>query len=103
MGVSLKPLRDKVVVERSEAEEKTAGGIVLPDTAKDNPKRGRVVAAGPGSVLENGEVKSLDVRVGDRVLFGSYAGSEVKVEGKDYLVMSESEILAVLEDEGRKK
>ena len=93
---SLKPLRDKVVVERSEAEEKTAGGIVLPDTAKDKPKQGTVIAAGPGRVLENGEVRALEVKKGDKVLFGSYAGSEVKVDGKDYLIMNESDILAVL-------
>jgi chaperonin GroES len=93
---SLKPLRDKVVVERSEAEEKTAGGIVLPDTAKDKPKQGTVMAVGPGRVLENGEVKALEVKKGDRVLFGSYAGTEVKVDGKDYLIMNESDILAVL-------
>jgi chaperonin GroES len=93
---SLKPLRDKVVVERSEAEERTAGGIVLPDTAKDKPKQGTVVAVGPGRVLENGEVKALEVKKGDRVLFSSYAGSEVKVDGKEFLVMAESDILAVL-------
>lgn len=93
---SLKPLRDKVVVERSEAEEKTAGGIVLPDTAKDKPKQGTVIAVGPGRVLENGEVKALEVKKGDKVLFGSYAGSEVKVDGKDYLIMNESDILAVI-------
>ena len=94
---SLKPLRDRVVVERSEAEEKTAGGIVLPDTAKDKPKQGTVVAVGPGRVLENGEVKALEVKKGDRVLFGAFAGNEVKLTGKEYLVMSESEILAVVE------
>ena len=93
---SLKPLRDKVVVERSEAEEKTTGGIVLPDTARDKPKQGVVVAAGPGSVLENGEVKPLEVKKGDKILFSSYAGSEVKVDGKEYLIMSESEILAIV-------
>ncbi len=94
---SLKPLRDKVVLERAEAEEKTAGGIVLPDTAKDKPKQGTVVAVGGGRVLENGEVKPLEVKKGDRVLFGAFAGSEVKLSGKEYLVVSESEILAVIE------
>jgi chaperonin GroES len=96
MASSLKPLRDKVVVERSEAEEKTAGGILLPDTAKDKPKQGTIIAVGPGRVLENGEVKALEVKKGDKVLFGSYAGSEVKVDGKDYLIMNESDILAVI-------
>ena len=93
---SIKPLRDKVVVERSEAEEKTSGGIVLPDTAKDKPKQGTVVAVGPGRVLDNGEVKALEVKKGDRVLFGGFAGSEVKLDGKEYLIMSESEIFAVI-------
>lgn len=93
----LRPLRDKVVLERAEAEEKTAGGIVLPDTAKDKPKQGTIVAVGAGRVLENGEVKPLEVKKGDRVLFGGFAGSEVKYNGKEYLVLSESEILAVLE------
>jgi chaperonin GroES len=93
---SLKPLRDKVVVERSEAEERTAGGILLPDTAKDKPKQGTVVAVGPGRVLDNGDIKALEVKKGDRVLFSSFAGSEVKVDGKEYLVMAESDILAVV-------
>ncbi len=95
---SLKPLRDKVVVERSEAEERTAGGILLPDTAKDKPKQGTVVAVGTGRILDNGEVRKLEVKKGDRVLFGGYAGSEVKVDDKEYLILSESEILAVLEN-----
>ncbi len=94
---SLKPLRDKVVVERSEAEEKTAGGILLPETAKDKPKQGTVIAVGSGRVLDNGETKPLEVKKGDRVLFGAYAGSEVKVDGHEYLIMPESEILAVIE------
>ena len=97
MAASLKPLRDKVLIERSEAEEKTAGGIVLPDTAKDKPKQGTIVAVGTGRVLDNGEVKALEVKKGDRVLFGSYAGNEVKLNNKDYLIVSESEILAVIE------
>ena len=102
MAQSLKPLRDKIVVERSEAEERTAGGIVLPDTAKDKPKQGRVVAVGSGRILDNGQVKAPELKVGDRVLFGSFAGSEVKVEGKDYLVMAESEVFAVIEDPKKK-
>ena len=95
---SLKPLRDKVVVERLEAEERTAGGIVLPDSAKDKPKQGTVLAVGPGRVLENGEVKALEIKKGDRVLFGGYAGSEIKLDGKEYLILSESEIYAVIEN-----
>lgn len=93
---SLRPLRDKVVVERSEAEERTAGGIVLPDTAKDKPKQGTVIAVGPGRLLDNGEVKPLEVKKGDRVLFGGFAGTEVKLNGKEYLILSENEILAVI-------
>jgi chaperonin GroES len=95
---ALKPLRDKVVIERTEAEEKTAGGIVLPDTAKDKPKQGTVVAVGPGRVLDSGETRALEVKKGDRVLFGAYAGTEVKLDGKELLIMAENEILAVIEN-----
>lgn len=95
---SLKPLRDKVVVERNEAEERTAGGIVLPDTAKDKPKQGTVLAVGTGRVLDNGETRKLEVKKGDKVLFGGYAGSEVKLDGKELLILSENEILAVIEN-----
>ena len=100
MGVlmaSLRPLRDRVVVERSEAEEKTAGGIVLPESAKDKPKEGKVVAVGSGRVLDNGEVKALEVKKGDSILFSSYAGNDVKVNGEEYLILSENEVLAVIE------
>ncbi len=97
MGADIKPLRDRVVVERLDSEEKTAGGIVLPDSAKEKPKQGTIVAVGTGRLLDSGEVKALDVKKGDRVLFGSYAGTEVKLNGKDLLILSESEILAVLE------
>lgn len=95
---TLKPLRDKVVVERTQAEEKTAGGIVLPDTAKDKPKQGTIMAIGTGRVLDSGDVKPIDLKKGDRVLFGSFAGSEVKVDGREYLIMSENEVLAVIEN-----
>jgi chaperonin GroES len=94
---SLKPIADRVVVERAAPAEKTAGGIVLPDTAKDKPREGKVVAAGEGRVLENGERRPLEVKPGDRVLFSSYSGSEVQVDDKDYLILKEEEILAVLE------
>ncbi|HLF93707.1 MAG TPA: co-chaperone GroES [Planctomycetota bacterium] len=93
---SIRPLHDKVVVARSEAEKKTAGGIVLPDTAKEKPKQGTVIAVGPGRVLENGEVKALEVKRDDLILFEGFAGSEIKLDGKEYLVLSENEILAVL-------
>ena len=93
---SLKPLHEKVVVERMDAETKSAGGILIPDTAKEKPMRGTVIAVGPGRVLENGEVKPLDVKKGDQVLFGGYAGTEIKHDGKEYLILSENEILAIL-------
>ena len=93
---SIKPLHDKVVVERMEAETKSAGGIVIPDTAKEKPMRGTVIAVGPGRVLDSGEVLAPDVKKGDKVLFGGYAGSEVKLDGKDYLIVNESEIFAVI-------
>ena len=95
---SIKPLRDKVVVERNEAEERTAGGILLPDTAKDKPRQGTVVAVGTGRVLDNGETRKLEVKKGDTVLFGGYAGSEVKIDGQELLILSENEILAVIEN-----
>jgi len=94
--VSIKPLHDKVVVERMDAETKSAGGILIPDSAKEKPMRGTVIAVGPGRVLVSGEVKALDVKQGDKVLFGGYAGSEVKLDGKDYLIVNENEILAVI-------
>ena len=94
--ISIQPLHEKVVVERMEAEAKSSGGIVIPDTAKEKPMRGTVIAVGPGRVLDSGEVKTLDVKKGDKVLFGGYAGSEVKLDGKDYLIVNESEIFAVI-------
>jgi chaperonin GroES len=90
------PLNDKILVERLEAEEKTAGGIVLPDTAKEKPKQGKILAMGEGKVLENGKRSGFQVKVSDRVLFTSYAGSEVTVDGKEYLIMTEDDILAVV-------
>ena len=93
---SIKPLHEKVVVERMDAETKSAGGILIPDTAKEKPMKGTVIAVGPGRVLDSGEVKALDVKKGDKVLFGGYAGNEVKLDGKDYLIVNESEIFAVI-------
>jgi chaperonin GroES len=91
----VKPLGDRVLVKRIEAEEKTTGGIVLPDTAKEKPKEGKIVAVGEGKTLESGKRSELQVKVGDRVLFSSYAGTEVKIDGDDYLIMREEDILAV--------
>jgi chaperonin GroES len=90
------PLNDKIVVERMSADDKTSGGIILPDTAKEKPKQGKVLAVGDGKVLENGKRAGFQVKVNDRVLFTSYAGSEVTVDGKEYLIMTEDDILAVV-------
>jgi chaperonin GroES len=95
--MNLKPIGDRIVVERLEAEEKTKGGIVLPDTAKEKPKEGKVIAVGTGRVLDNGKKVDFQVKVGDRIIFASYAGTEVKVEGKEYIIMPEEDILAVVQ------
>ena len=94
--LNIRPLGDKVVVKRSEAEEKTAGGIVLPETAKEKPKRGTIQAVGNGKLLDSGERSQMQVKVGDQVLFTSYAGTEIKIDGVEYLLMDESDILAVI-------
>ena len=91
------PLNDKIVVKRVEAEDRTAGGIVLPDTAKEKPKQGKVLSLGDGKLLDNGKRAPFQVKEGDRVLFSSYAGNEVNIDGEDLLVMSEDDILAVVE------
>jgi chaperonin GroES len=96
--MKIKPMADKVLVQRLEAETKTAGGIVLPDSAKEKPQRGKVVSVGPGKILDDGTLKKMQVKKGDTVLFTSYAGTEVKISGKEHLIMSESDILAVIED-----
>ncbi len=95
---NIKPLNDKILVERIEASEKTAGGILLPDTAKEKPTEGRVVATGDGRMTDEGKRLPLGVKTGDRVLFGSYAGTTVKEQGKEYLILDESELLAVVDD-----
>ena len=98
--MKFRPLHDRVVVRRIEAEEKTAGGIIIPDTAKEKPQEGEIVAVGPGARDESGKVVSLDVQAGDRVLFGKYSGSEIKLDGDEYLIMREDEILGVIERAG---
>jgi chaperonin GroES len=96
--MKVRPLRDRVLVERlEESEQKTIGGIIIPDTAKEKPQQGRVIAAGKGRVNDKGEVFPLDVKEGDTVLFGKYAGSEIKIEGREYLIIREDEILGVTE------
>ncbi|MEP9376805.1 co-chaperone GroES [Aquabacter sp. CN5-332] len=94
--MSFRPLHDRVVVKRIEAEQKTAGGIIIPDTAKEKPQEGEVVSVGPGARDESGKVVPLDVKAGDRVLFGKWSGTEVKVDGQDLLIMKESDILGVI-------
>ncbi len=95
--MKIRPLADKVLVERLEAENKTAGGIVLPDAAKEKPQQGKIVSVGPGKTLDDGSVKKVGVKKGDKVLFTSYAGTDVKIDGKEYLIMNESDIMAVIE------
>ena len=91
------PLNEKIVVERVEADERTAGGIILPDTAKEKPKQGKIISLGEGKLLEDGKRAAFQLRVGDRVLFTSYAGNEVTHEGKEYLIMTEDDLLAVVD------
>lgn len=95
--LKLRPLHDRVIVRREEEERTSPGGIVIPDTATEKPIQGKVLAVGNGKSLDNGEVRALDVKVGDKVLFGKYSGTEVKVEGEDLLVMREEDIMAVVE------
>jgi chaperonin GroES len=95
--MKIRPLHDRVVVRRVEEEKKTAGGIVLPDTAGEKPQQGEVLAIGTGKVLENGQVRKLDVKVGDRVIFGQYGGSTVKINNEELLILTEAEIFGVVE------
>ena len=97
--MKFRPLHDRVVVRRIDAEEKTKGGIIIPDTAKEKPQEGEIVAVGPGARDENGKLQPLDVKPGDRVLFGKWSGTEVKIDGDELLIMKESDIMGVL-DEG---
>ncbi|MCP1831610.1 MULTISPECIES: co-chaperone GroES [Bradyrhizobium] len=98
-----RPLHDRVLVRRIDAEEKTAGGIIIPDTAKEKPQEGEIVAAGPGGRNEQGQLVPLDVGPGDRVLFGKWSGTEVKIDGQDYLIMKESDLLGVVDKAGSLK
>jgi chaperonin GroES len=102
--MKFRPLHDRVVVERIDAEAKTAGGIIIPDTAKEKPQEGKVIAVGPGGRDEAGKLIPIDVKAGDRVLFGKWSGTEVKIDGVEYLIMKESDIMGVLvQAEARKK
>ncbi len=95
--MKIRPLHDRVIVQRVEEEEKTKGGIIIPDSAKETPIEGRIIAVGPGRKDDSGKVTPLDVKAGDRVIFSRYAGSEVKIEGEEYLIMREEDILGVVE------
>ena len=95
--MKIRPLQDRVIVKRIEEEEKTKGGIIIPDTAKEKPQEGRVVAVGKGKVNEDGKITPLDVKVNDRVLFGKYSGSEINIDGEEHLIMREEDILGVIE------
>jgi len=95
--MKVKPLNDRVLVSRIEGEEKTVGGIIIPDTAKEKPQEGKVIAVGPGKVNENGERSPMAVKAGDRILFGKYSGSEIKIDGGEHLIMREDDILGIME------
>jgi chaperonin GroES len=95
--MNIRPLHDRIIVERVEEETKTAGGLIIPDTAKEKPQQGKVIAVGKGKVTEDGKMLGMDVKVGDRILFGKYAGTEIKIEGKEYLMMREDDVLGVIE------
>ena len=101
--LKFRPLHDRVVVRRIDAEEKTKGGIIIPDTAKEKPQEGEVIAVGPGARDESGKLIPIDLKAGDRVLFGKWSGTEVKIDGDELLIMKESDILGILEDVAAKK
>jgi len=96
--MKVKPLQDRLVVKRIEEEEKTKGGIIIPDAAKEKPQEGRVIAIGDGKILENGQRSPLSVKVGDKILFGKYSGTEIKIDGDEHLILREDDVLAVIED-----
>ncbi len=95
--MAVKPLDDRILVKQSEAQETTAGGIVLPDTAREKPQRGKVVATGPGKLLDSGERGEMSVKKGDEIFYGKYAGTEIKIDGEDYVILRESDVLAVVD------
>ena len=101
--MSFRPLHDRVLVRRVEAEEKTAGGIIIPDTAKEKPQEGEVIAVGPGTLNDRGELRPLDVKAGDRILFGKWSGTEVKLNNEELLIMKESDVMGILEGAASRK
>ncbi|MGD0488067.1 MAG: co-chaperone GroES [Syntrophorhabdales bacterium] len=98
MQMKVKPLQDRLVIKRLEEEEKTKGGIIIPDAAKEKPQEGRVIAVGEGKVLESGQRSPVSVKVGDKILFGKYSGTEIKIDGEEHLILREDDVLAVIED-----
>ena len=98
--MKFRPLHDRVLIRRVEAEEKTAGGIIIPDTAKEKPQEGEVIAVGPGTLNDRGELRPLDVKAGDRILFGKWSGTEVRIDGEELLIMKESDIMGVVDQTG---
>jgi chaperonin GroES len=97
MATKLTPLHDRILVRRVEEQETTRGGLIIPDTAKDKPQEGEVVSAGKGKIMEDGKVRPLDVKAGDRILFGKYSGNEVKLDGEEFLIMREEDVLGIIE------
>ena len=95
--MKIRPLQDRVIIKRVDEEEKSAGGIIIPDTAKEKPQEGKVISTGPGVRGDDGKISALDVKKGDRVLYGKWSGTEIKVDGKDYLIMKESDIMGIIE------
>ncbi|MDT6942005.1 co-chaperone GroES [Brucella pseudogrignonensis] len=101
--MSFRPLHDRILVRRVESEEKTKGGIIIPDTAKEKPQEGEVIAVGPGSRNESGQIQALDVKVGDRILFGKWSGTEIKINSEDLLIMKESDVMGIIEAQAEQK
>ncbi|GCA50412.1 MULTISPECIES: co-chaperone GroES [Sinorhizobium] len=101
--MAFRPLHDRILVRRVESEEKTKGGIIIPDTAKEKPQEGEVIAVGPGARSEQGQIQPLDVKVGDRILFGKWSGTEIKIDGEDLLIMKESDVMGIIEAQAAEK
>jgi chaperonin GroES len=102
-NMAFRPLHDRILVRRVESEEKTKGGIIIPDTAKEKPQEGEVIAVGPGARSEQGQIQPLDVKVGDRILFGKWSGTEIKIDGEDLLIMKESDVMGIIEAQATEK
>ncbi|MBY5360863.1 co-chaperone GroES [Rhizobium leguminosarum] len=101
--MSFRPLHDRILVRRVDSGEKTKGGIIIPDTAKEKPQEGEVIAVGPGARNDAGQIQALDVKIGDRILFGKWSGTEIKINGEDLLIMKESDVMGIIETQGEKK